>query len=153
MGGSEMVKYLMGLLLVCSSVLFNVAWAKEPVYTRFLSNVAVSGYDTVAYFTEGKPVKGDKAHKVEYQGASWYFKNAENRALFLSEPEKYAPQYGGYCAWAVAQNKTASADPHQWSIVNSRLYLNYDAEIQARWAKDKDKLIQQANKNWPDVLN
>ena len=128
------------------------AQAKDPVYTSFFSNVAVSGYDTVAYFTDQKATKGSSKYVAEYQGAQWQFKNAENLAAFKASPEKYAPQYGGYCAWAVANNDTASGDPQQWTIENGKLYLNYDANIQARWLKDKSSLIEQADNNWPSVI-
>lgn len=128
------------------------AHAKEPVYTSFFSDVAVSGYDAVAYFTENKPQKGSSAFVTEYKGAQWHFKNAANLAAFKASPEKYAPQYGGYCAWAVANNNTASGDPKQWTIQGGKLYLNYDANIQAKWLKNKVNLIEKADNNWPGVI-
>jgi len=126
--------------------------AKAPVYTSFFSDVAVSGYDAVAYFTENKPHKGSSAFITEYNGAQWHFKSAANLAAFKASPEKYAPQYGGYCAWAVANNDTASGDPEQWTIHGGKLYLNYDAGIQAKWLKDKVNLIEKGDSNWPRVI-
>ena len=140
---------LFTLLLVMFSF---QAQAKDSVYTSFFSNVAVSGYDTVAYFTDDKATKGSSQFSTEYKGVKWQFKNAENLAAFKQAPEKYAPQYGGYCAWAVANNDTASGDPQQWTIEDGKLYLNYDASIQAKWLKDKSNLIQQADNNWPAVI-
>lgn len=140
---------LFALLFVMFS--FQVQ-AKDPVYTSFFSDVAVSGYDTVAYFTEQKAIKGSSKFVTEYQGVKWQFKSAENLAAFEAAPEKYAPQYGGYCAWAVANNNTASGDPEQWTIVDGKLYLNYNADIQAQWLKDKSRLIKQADNNWPAVI-
>ena len=139
--------------LVSLGLLSHVAEAKEaPVYTSFFSSVAVSGYDTVAYFTDKQPVMGDAKYKANYQGAEWQFSTAAHRDAFVAEPARYAPQYGGYCAWAVAQGSTASADPLRWRVVNDKLYLNYDADVQTKWEANIPAFIQQANKNWPAVL-
>lgn len=129
------------------------ASAKDPIYTSFFSDVAVSGYDAVAYFTENKAVEGNSDYKTKYQGAEWHFKSAENLAAFKSSPEKYAPQYGGYCAWAAAENKIASGDPEQWTIHDGKLYLNYDADVQSNWLKDKVGFIKKADANWPALIN
>lgn len=128
-------------------------WAKDtPVYTGTFSSTAVGGYDPVAYFTEGKPVKGSAKISTEYKGAKWYFLSAENRDKFVASPAQYEPQYGGYCAWAVSQGKTASGDPLYWKIVNNKLYLNYDADVQKKWEASIPEFIQKANANWPKVL-
>ena len=125
---------------------------KAPVYTGFASNTAVQGHDPVAYFTEGKPVKGSRAFSTEYMGAEFRFASAENLATFKADPEKYAPQYGGYCAWAVAQGSTAKGDADHWSIVDGKLYLNYNKKIQDEWEQNKAEFIDQANTSWPVVL-
>ena len=101
------------------------ASADGSVNSSFLGGVAIEGTDPVAYFKEGQPVEGDSAFQHEWMGATWYFANAENRDLFAAEPEKYAAQYGGYCAWAVSQGYTAKIDPQAWAVVDDRLYLNY----------------------------
>lgn len=145
-------KNLGSMIIAMLMVLSLPAHAKPPIYTTFFSDLAVAGYDTVAYFTENQAVKGSKQFKTEYKGATWRFKNADNLATFKANPEKYAPQYGGYCAWAVANNDTAKGDPHQWTIHSGKLYLNYDAEIQSRWLKDKEGFINAADKNWPNVI-
>ena len=129
------------------------ASAEPPVYTGVFSSRAVSGYDTVAYFTEGKPVKGDKAHSTEYNGATWLFSSADNLAAFEADPERYAPQFGGYCAWAVSQGYTASADPDNWAIVDDKLYLNYNDDVQATWNEDRAGFIAAANENWPTLVD
>jgi YHS domain-containing protein len=126
--------------------------AADPVYTSTWNNRAVSGYDPVAYFTQGKPVKGDSTHSFKYKGATWYFASKENLEKFKADPVKYAPQYGGYCAWAIAMGKTASADPKYWKIVDGKLYLNYDQDIQKKWEKDVPGFIQKANSAWPQVV-
>jgi YHS domain-containing protein len=127
--------------------------AKEPVYTGWLSNVAVGGYDAVAYFTDGKPVEGSDAFEFEYMGATWRFASAANRDTFAADPSRYAPQYGGYCAWAVSQGYTAKGDPAHWRIVDGKLYLNYNGEVQSRWEGDIPGNIRAADANWPKVLN
>ena len=126
---------------------------KDPVYTGIFSNVAVSGYDTVAYFTEGRPVEGSSEYEVEWNGAVWRFASAENKALFEAAPEDYAPQYGGYCAWAVSEGNTASSQPDLWRIVEGKLYLNYSPRIQRRWEEDIPGHISKADANWPSVLD
>lgn len=127
--------------------------AKDEIYTKRLSNTAVSGYDVVAYFTQGKPTKGKKQYSLEYKGADWRFSSQENLDAFTENPQAYEPQYGGYCAWAVANGDTASSDPKQWNIHEGKLYLNYNSKIQNKWLKDKVGFIEKANQNWPGVLN
>jgi YHS domain-containing protein len=129
------------------------AWAKDaPIYTALFSKVAVSGYDPVAYFTDNKPVKGDPKFSFDYMGAKWQFSSAENRDKFAAAPQNFAPQYGGYCAWAVSQGYTASGDPMFWKIVQGKLYLNFDAVVQKKWEADIAGFIQKANANWPAAL-
>ena len=142
------------LALVASSAAFaSPAFAdKSPIYTGTFSNIAVQGHDPVAYFTEGKPVKGSKDFTTEYQGAEFRFASAENLEKFKENPEKYAPQYGGYCAWAVSQGYTAKGDADYWAIVDGKLFLNYNKKIQDRWEQNRDVYIDDANTNWPEVL-
>ena len=128
------------------------AAAKDPVYTGTFSSLAVSGYDPVAYFVEGRPVEGRKAFEFEWNGATWRFANAGNLAAFAADPEKFAPQYGGYCAWAVSQGYTASTDPGAWRIVDSKLYLNYSKSVQSDWVQDIPGNIEKADRNWPGIL-
>lgn len=129
------------------------AQAKDaPIYTGTFSNLAVGGYDSVAYFTEGRPVKGDRQYALKHAGAEWRFVSAANRDTFAAAPQRYAPQYGGYCAWAVAQGYTASGDPQYWKIVDGKLYLNYDAAVQAKWERDIPGFIGNADRQWPAVL-
>jgi len=126
--------------------------ADDLIYTGFFSNKALSGYDPVAYFTEAKPVKGKRAYTMEYQGADWYFASQMNLDTFKSDPEKYVPQYGGYCAYAVGIGQTASGDPDHWDIVDGKLYINYDANTQNLWKKDIPGYIKTADENWPNVV-
>ena len=140
------------LALLALLLLSAPAAAKDPVYTGTFSSLAVSGYDPVAYFTEGKPVEGSAAFEHKWTGATWRFANAKNLEAFKADPEAYAPQYGGYCAWAVSQGYTASSDPNAWRIVGKKLYLNYDREVQQMWEKDAAGNIVKADQNWPKVL-
>ncbi|REJ80016.1 MAG: YHS domain-containing protein [Acidobacteria bacterium] len=125
---------------------------EEPVNTTLLGNLALDGYDPVAYFTTGEPTRGERRHTLEWNGAKWRFASAENLSSFEAAPERYAPQYGGYCAWAVSQGYTADADPEAWKIVDGKLYLNYNREIQQKWEADHGALIEKADANWPAVL-
>ncbi len=125
---------------------------KDPIYTAKRSNLALQGYDTVAYFTLGEPTKGSAEYSTTYNGAEFRFASEENLNLFLGNPEQYAPQYGGYCAWAVAKGQTAKGDARRWAIIDNKLYLNYNKGIQKKWDKDRAGFITSANTNWPTVL-
>ena len=137
------------LALVVAAVAFA---AEDPVNKSALGGVAIKGYDTVAYFTEGKPVKGRKSFEVEWHGATWRFASAENRDAFEADPGTYAPRYGGYCAWAVSQGYTAGIDPDAWKIVEGRLYLNYSREVKAKWERDISRYIELADRNYPKLI-
>ena len=113
---------------------------------------ALNGYDPVAYFTEGKPVKGDDAHVSTHRGAPFRFSSSEHKALFDGNPSRYTPRFGGYCAYAVSQGATASGNPLFWTIHEGRLYLNLDEKTQKIWLDDRDEFIEQAERNWPAVL-
>jgi YHS domain-containing protein len=126
--------------------------AEPPVYTGLVKGVAVGGYDPVAYFTDGKPVQGKSDITLEHQGATWRFANAANREAFKAAPDRYAPQYGGYCAWAVSQGYTAKGDPNAWAVQEGKLYLNYNKSVQRDWAKDIAGNVKKADANWPEVL-
>ena len=128
------------------------AAAKDPVYTGTFSNLAVSGYDPVAYFTSGKPVEGRSNFEFRWNGATWRFASAKNLAAFKASSKSFAPQYGGYCAWAVSEGYTASSDPTAWRIVGKKLYLNYSAGVQNQWTEDIKGHIAKGDANWPKVL-
>ncbi len=114
--------------------------------------IAMDGFDPVAYFTEGKPVKGDKAHRVTYKGRAWVFSSAENKAAFETAPEKYAPQNNGWCAWAVAHGYAAEVDFLEgWFIENDKLYVTWSAEVKDRFMKNKEYLLEQTQANWTTV--
>ncbi len=140
-----------GLVLGMMAAL-TPARAADPVRTTFFGNLALEGYDTVAYFTDGKPVKGEKDITLEYKGATWRFASREHLEAFRQDPDAYAPRYGGYCAWAVAQNKEAPGDPRYWKIVDGKLYLNYNRDVQETWEKNIPGFIEDADRNWPGLV-
>jgi len=127
------------------------ASAITPVYSTLLGG-AIRGYDPVAYFTEKKPVEGKKAFSHKWKGATWYFSSERNRDLFRADPEKYAPQYGGYCAYAVSQGYIASIVPEAWKIVDGKLYLNFSLGVQQTWEQDIPGYIKSADQKWPQLL-
>ena len=106
------------------------------------NGVAIKGYDPVAYFTEGAPVEGSEDFTAMHDGATYHFASAANRDAFLADPEKYAPQYGGFCAYAVAQGATAPIDPEAFTVLDEKLYLNYSDHVRAQWRKTGDHTNQ-----------
>ena len=123
---------------------------KAPVFTA--EGAAIRGYDPVAYFTEGRPVKGKAELTHQWNGATWRFASAANRDRFAQAPEKYAPQYGGYCAYGVSSGYAVKTEPDAWSVVDGKLYLNYDRGVQSSWLKDPPGYIRKADANWPGAL-
>jgi hypothetical protein len=115
------------------------------------NKVAVKGYDVVAYFTEGRPTVGSKDLSYVWNDATWYFSNADNRASFAAEPERFAPQYGGYCASGLAKGALVSADPEAWLIVDGRLYLNYDAAVMEDFREHLPEQIARADDVWTGI--
>ncbi|KCZ92909.1 YHS domain-containing (seleno)protein [Hyphomonas johnsonii] len=124
------------------------AAAEPPIYTGRFSSTALQGHDPVAYFTDGAPLKGSDAFTTEYKGATFRFASAANRDAFIADPEMYAPQYGGYCAWAMADGKYAKGDARYWKIVDGKLYLNYNRSIQDKWNADIPGFVARADAAW-----
>ncbi len=113
--------------------------------------LALRGYDPVAYFEANEPTKGNSAHAFEYKGSTFVFASAQNRDKFAAQPEKYAPQYGGYCALGTANGYKVSTQPDAFKVVGGKLYLNYDRKVRDLWSKDEPGYIARADANWPDV--
>ena len=121
-------------------------------YNSVYAGLGIKGYDPVAYFTDGRPVQGNKSFSYDWHGVTWLFASNEHRDAFNANPEKYAPQYGAYCSWGVAQGKLFDVDPvNAWKIVDGKLYLNFNADIQATWEKDTPGFIAKAEANWPSL--
>jgi YHS domain-containing protein len=125
----------------------------DAVSTGFFNDTAIEGYDTVAYFTEGKPVEGNKKFQFLWRDANWRFASQKNLDLFKQNPEMYAAQYGGYCAWAMGEGKTAGIDPEIWHIENGKLYLNYNDDVQKKWFEALDADIISADKHYPKITD
>jgi YHS domain-containing protein len=148
------------LALGSSALLFSLPShaAQAPINTLKNSvfggrtDTAVNGYDTVAYFSVGKPVMGKDTFVLDWMGAKWKFASQANLELFKANPEKYAPQYGGYCAFGVAQGYLVKVDPDQFTVLDGKLYLNYDADVQAKWRKDPAGYIKIADAQFPALL-
>ncbi len=120
------------------------------------TGLSIKGYDTVAYFTEGKAVQGFPEFKETWKGAIWYFSSEENRNLFKSNPEQYAPQYESYCSWSVAKNNyipPATGDPEAWMIIDSKLYLTYNKQVLGLWKLDLKKNLALSIEQWPIKLD
>ena len=155
-GGGLMVAGLAGMVISGKPELIGsalgTAGQKAKIFTGNSDGIAIRGYDPVGYFTEGKPVEGKTDFTTEWRGAEWRFASAENLAAFEASPEKYAPKYGGYCAYAVSQGYTAKTEPEAWTIVDGNLYLNYSLGVKATFDSDQPGYINLANQNWPKVL-
>ncbi|MFK8083573.1 MAG: YHS domain-containing (seleno)protein [Granulosicoccus sp.] len=138
----------------------GMALAAEPVNTLEKkglfgykpSGVAIRGYDTVAYFTQGAPVEGLESLSTEWEGATWQFSSQEHLELFEADPTKYAPQYGGYCAYGVAKDGLVKIEPENWTIVDDKLYLNFDEKVQRLWEKDIAGFIATADGKFDGLL-
>jgi len=112
------------------------------------TGVAIRGYDPVAYFSENKPVEGSPDFSLTWQGSAWRFKDHRNLELFRQNPEKYAPQYGGYCAYGVSEDHKSPTEPAAFTIVNDKLYLNYSLKVKELWTKNRDERIVKADDLW-----
>ena len=138
-----------GLALGAAALALAPGAARAAVFTE--NGLAVKGYDPVAYFTAGKPVRGSEGFSVQHEGATYRFASQANLDAFRADPQRYLPQYGGYCAWAVAQGYKAPIIPEAWAVVDGKLYLNASRGVQRRWQRDIPGFIAQANQNWPNL--
>ena len=115
------------------------------------NGIALNGTDPVAYFTQSQAVKGSADFSTDWNGATWYFSTSETLNMFSENPEKYAPQYGGHCAYAVSKGYLASTDPEAWTIHDDKLYLNYSKLVRTLWARDIPGNVIKADTNWPTL--
>lgn len=134
-------------------LLLVVGWGHPSQAGQFFerNGLAIDGYDPVAYFTAQKPVKGSERFHSEFQGATFQFVSATHRDIFAANPERFVPQYGGYCAYGMAKGYKAIIDPSAFTVAHGKLYLNYSDAVQRRWLSDVPGYIQQADANWPEV--
>ena len=140
-------KFFIAIMVFVASVASASVFAGE--YSH--STPGISGYDPVAYFTDGKPMRGSGYHVTVHDGVTYAFTTEEHKKVFEANPQKYLPAYGGYCAYGVAVGKKFVVDPEAWKIVDGTLYLNLDKDIQRKWAKDIPGYIKKAEANWPKI--
>ncbi len=139
--------------LAMSAPIFAAPADGGPVYTARFSDLAIGGYDAVAYFIDGAPAKGSSEFEVQHRGVTWRFASAANLTTFQQDPTKYSPQYGGYCAWAMAGGDKAAGKPPYWKIVDGKLYLNYSSGVQTKWLKDIEGFVKKADEHWAKLTH
>ena len=139
------------VLLAIILLPYGHGYAQHEVFIK--SDAAIQGYDPVAYFKESKPVKGKAELSYTWKQATWHFSSQQNLEDFKGNPEKFAPQFGGYCAYGMAEGHKAPTSPDAWTILDDKLYLNYNKNVKELWDKDRPGNIEKANKNWPTVKN
>jgi YHS domain-containing protein len=141
--------------LAAISVPAAVPAADNPAPAIYVASdrLAAGGYDVTAYFTEGRAIPGSAEHELMLHGVTWRFASADNMARFQSNPWAYAPQFGGYCAWATSQGYLASGDPKLWKVVDGKLYFNFNARAKELWEADQPEAIKRGHANWPGVLS
>ena len=139
------------ILLMLTLLLTGACASIEtPVFST--DEGAIRGYDPVAYHLESQPRKGRPELSTSYNDTLWYFSNKDNLELFKTNPEKYAPQYGGYCAYAMSKNLVVSTDPYAWHMENDKLYLNYSLSVRNTWLKDIPGYVNKADRNWQEKI-
>jgi YHS domain-containing protein len=142
-----------GIILAPIAVLPALAFdeASNATVNIDAAGIGLQGHDPVAYFTEGKPTKGDAQFSASHGGATYHFASAANRDAFLAEPAKYAPQFGGFCAMAAVFEKKFDGDPNTWKIVDNKLYLNVNPDVGKKWSEDIPGNVSKADENWPKI--
>ena len=142
------------VLFALSSLFVGIenSQAAKAISTTFFGSKAIGGYDAVAYHTSKKAIAGSKTYQTSWKGANWLFANAANLKAFKSNPKKYAPSYGGYCAWAAADNRLVKADPSIFDLHEGKLYLNYNKKTQSDWNADRTGMVIRGDKNYPRLI-
>jgi len=138
--------------LAATPFFVSTAFAASPE-VFVVDGIAINGYDPVAYFDQSAPVEGSRDHALMWKGAYWHFSSAENMTKFEANPEAYAPQYGGYCAYAASKGAVAKTVPEAWTVYEGKLYLNYSDQVRGVWSQDIPANIALADANWPAILD
>lgn len=141
------MKKIMTIIAMLFLIISAAQAQKSEIFIS--SGKAIKGYDPVAFFKESKPVKGSDNISFQYKDATWLFSTVENLESFKKSPEKYAPQYGGYCAYGTADGHKAPTQTDTWTVVNGKLYFNYNTKVKENWDKQQAALIEKANTQWP----
>ena len=148
------MRILNGLLAFTLTLAITLASShagSPPVFSD--DRGAIRGYDPVSYFSSDKPVMGLPELSYEWNGTTWHFSSSGNLEMFREDPEAYAPQYGGYCAWAASRGYVAPTDPTAWTVHEGKLYLNYSHRVHRRWSRDIAGNVSKGNMNWPGILD
>lgn len=143
------MKKIISSAIIVMAFISQVQAQKSEVYAQ--DGKAIKGYDPVAFFTDAKPVMGADSLSYSWKGVTWLFANRSNLQRFSDNPEKYAPQYGGYCAYGTSQGHKAPIEIETWTILNDKLYFNYNKKVKETWTKDQPGYIQKADKQWPEI--
>jgi YHS domain-containing protein len=134
------------------ALVFSITLNAQNGHFFNTNGLAIKGYDPVAYFTQNKAIEGNDSIKIDWSGSTWKFTSKENLKLFTKDPEKYAPCYGGFCAYGTSENHLSPTDPNAWTIVNNKLYLNYNLKVKEIWIKDSTARILNANIYWATLI-
>jgi YHS domain-containing protein len=139
--------------LLCTALLITLVSFSQTVKFSGNNGVAINGFDPVAYFTLQKALEGNSNYSYEWSGSIWKFVSKDNLNLFQANPENYAPQFGGYCAYGCSEKHLSPTDPKAFTIINDKLYLNYNQKVKEVWIKDTANRIQTANQYWKSIYN
>ncbi len=143
------------IIFIFSHVFYGIAQSAETDQSEIMVNTegyAIHGFDPVAYFSDGEPAEGNVEYSTTWKNATWLFTTDENRQAFIENPEKYAPQYGGWCAYGMAEGYAAETDPLKaWTVHEGKLYLNWDEEVSSEWSGDISGYLKKSEKKWPRV--
>lgn len=146
-----LIRFVVLLFILSSSQL--VLAAGNSIYSSRFSNLALSGYDAVAYFADNAAYRGKKEFEYEWKDVKWRFYNQENMDKFVLSPEAYEPQFGGYCSYAMGLGQKASSDPTQFSVIDGKLYMNYSSKTKVLWEEDLDTMISTGRENWEELIS
>ncbi|MBL6933144.1 MAG: YHS domain-containing protein [Rhodospirillales bacterium] len=144
--------FLIAFLISLLGTLARPAWAFDEINKSFLGGVALGGYDAVSYFTDGRAIKGDKAHTLDWKGARWLFSSEANRERFATSPEAFAPQYGGHCSNQMSLGNLSDIDPNVWKMIDGKLYLFGHDAGRVRWSSETRQRIREADSHWLNFL-
>lgn len=149
---SALFAFLCTLGLAAQAATPPINTLKPGLFSDSPTGIAILGYDSVAYFTQNRPVPGSDSYTYSWMGAKWKFSSQKNLDLFKDNPEKYSPQYGGYCAYGVTRDYLVKIDPASFSVIDGKLYLNYDADVQKKWAENPRVFIKAADAKFQELL-
>jgi len=147
----KIVTLLKSAAIAASLIVSSISFAADIDVNANANDIAIHGYDAVSYFTDSKAVKGNQKYSATYKSAIYQFSSESNRDQFRNNPEKFAPQFGGFCAMGVALDKKLDTDPTAWKIVEGKLYLNLNKAVQKKWLSDVPGHLATAERVWSGI--